>query len=257
MEAVIKNRVSEAWAVVENANAQREAVAGGDLNLPFSADNVRGDTSRTSIGSRLRHHIDHIVMQSDSLPQIFNQILGGETSTVVDSIRFGEVVEVIRAQIERLIRIDLADQFEQPLTDRQVQAMVNSIWQPKRGVLFERVHDYALRRLHGDDNVWRQAGISTQTGNGASSRSVPTVVDNIVLIRDGNVLRVLFFEYKAGGGAEETGQRSLREHITGGGGLDGIAFDTPRSREVFERIEAARQDGATIQLEHVPVNEEG
>ena len=247
---------AEAWAVVEHANAAREAVAGGDLNLPFSADAVRGDTSRTSIGSKLRHHIDHIIMQSDALPQIFNQILGGETGTVVDSVRFGEVSEVIRAQIDRLIRIDLADQFEHPLTDRQVQAMVNSIWRPKRGVLFERVHDYALRRLHGEDNVWRQAGVSTQTGMGTATRSVPTVVDNIVLIRDGNVLRVLFFEYKAGGATEETGQSTLREHITGGGGIDGIAFDTPRSREILARIEAARQDGATIQLEHIPVNEE-
>ncbi|HPE75147.1 MAG TPA: DUF4157 domain-containing protein [Draconibacterium sp.] len=248
---------AEAWAVVEHANAAREAVAGGDLNLPFSADAVRGDTSRTSLGSKLRHHIDQIIMQSDALPQIFNQILGGETGTVVDSVRFGEVSEVIRAQIERLIRIDLADQFEHPLTDRQVQAMVNSIWRPKRGVLFERVHDFALRRLHGENNVWRQAGVSTQTGTGTAARSVPTVVDNIVLIREGNVLRVLFFEYKAGGGTEEPGQSALREHITSGGGLDGIAFDTPRSREVFERIEAARQDGATIQLEHIPVNEEG
>lgn len=248
---------AEAWAVVEHANAAREAVAGGDLNLPFSADAVRGDSSRTSLGSKLRHHIDQIIMQSDALPQIFNQILGGETGTVVDSVRFGEVSEVIRAQIERLIRIDLADQFEHPLTDRQVQAMVNSIWRPKRGVLFERVHDYALRRLHGEDNVWRQAGVSTQTGTGTAARSVPTVVDNIVLIRDGNVLRVLFFEYKAGGGTEESGQSALREHITGGGEIDGIAFDTPRSREILARIEAARLEGATIQLEHVPVNEEG
>jgi hypothetical protein len=248
---------AEAWTVVEHANAAREAVAGGDLNLPFSADAVRGDSSRTSLGSKLRHHIDQIIMQSDALPQIFNQILGGETGTVVDSVRFGEVSEVIRAQIERLIRIDLADQFEHPLTDRQVQAMVNSIWRPKRGVLFERVHDFALRRLHGEDNVWRQAGVSTQTGTGTAARSVSTVVDNIVLIRDGNVLRVLFFEYKAGGGTEESGQSALREHITGGGGVDGIAFDTPRSREILARIEAARLEGATIQLEHVPVNEEG
>ncbi len=247
---------AQAWAVVENANASREAVAGGDLNLLFSADTVRGDTSRSSIGGKLRHHIDQIVMQSDALPQIFNQILGGETATVVDNVRFGEVSEVIRTQIEHLIRIDMADQFDHPLTDSQVQAMVNSIWRPKRGVLFERVHDYALRRLHGEDNVWKQAGVSTQTGSGSATRSVSTDVDNIVLIQNGNVLRVLFFEFKAGGGTEQPGQIALREHIASGGGTDGIAFDTPRSRQVLERIEEARRDGATIQLEHIPVNEE-
>src|SRR5690606_8919807 len=85
---------AEVIALIEQANSIRESVAAGDLSIALSADRVREliANERNIIGALLSH-LNAVIIRSDAIQQLVNQIIG-EQDTAVDNIRFGEVAAV-------------------------------------------------------------------------------------------------------------------------------------------------------------------